>query len=118
MKEAGPVFLYKDECSTTLRELFLKKERSRYLLKDYSGGSIKFARNKILPLLCEYYSSLHAYTTILKKVLDSDEHVKYEGKKIIPIEKEETDIITALQTVIVLCEENLNVSHNMSLSVH
>ena len=118
MKEATPVFLYKDECLTTLGELFLKKNLSKYLLEDYSGGSTKLARNKILPVLCEYYASLHAYAAILRKVLDSAGHMEYEGKKVIQIEKEETDIITALQTVIVLCEENLNTSHNVSLSVH
>lgn len=112
------VILYKDDCISALKELRLKRERSRHLLKDYMSKSTKVAKNEILPLLCEYYVSLHAYMIMVKGFIASDNFVGHGKKKVMHVNGEEAEIIEALQAVIAVCENYLNQRYNMSLSVH
>ena len=112
------VILYKDDCISALKELRLKRERSRHLLKDSVSNSTKVAKNEILPLLCEYYVSLHAYMIMIKGFVASGNFVSHGKKKVLHVSGEEAEIIKALQTVITACEDYLNQRYNMSLSVH
>ena len=98
-----------------VRKLF---KRIKLLLRQHLyQESDALIQKKIVPLLCEYYVTLHNYLGYLERLCESDNVVTAEGKRKVVMTLDDIKILQVLSTSRLICESDLS-TYNISVDMH
>ena len=100
------------------REVKKLYKRIKILLRQHIyQESNSLIQEKILPLLCEYYTTLHNYLEYLERLSEDDNIIVAEGERKIIMTLDDIKILQVLSSSRMICEYDLS-TYNISLDMH
>ena len=103
---------------TLRREVRKIYKRIKLLMRQYIyQESDALVQKKIVPLLCEYYITLHNYLEYLERLCEDDNIVLTEGKRSIVMTLDDIKILQVLSSSRLICEHDLS-TYNISIDMH
>ena len=109
--EYGTVMILRRE----VRKLF---KRIKMLLRQHIyQESNALIQKKIVPLLCEYYVTLHNYLQYLERLCEDENVIEAEGKRRVVMTMEDIKVLQVLSTSRLICESDLS-TYNISIDLH
>ena len=98
-----------------VRKLF---KRIKILLRQYIyQESNALIQKKILPLVCEYYITLHNYLEYLERLSEDDNTIIIEGERKIIMTLDDIEVLQVLSSSRMICEHDLSI-YNVSVDMH
>tara|TARA_Y100000593_G_C4103722_1_gene234540 strand:- start:137 stop:496 length:360 start_codon:yes stop_codon:yes gene_type:complete len=98
-----------------VRKLF---NRVKVLMRQHVyQESSALIQKKIVPLLCEYYVTLHNYLEYLERLSEDDNVIFAEGKRKVVMTLEDIKVLQVLSSSRLICEYDLAI-YNISMDMH
>ena len=103
---------------TLRREVRKLYKRLKILLRQHLyQESNPLIQKKIVPLLCEYYVTLHNYLSYLERLSEDDNVIFAEGKRKVVMTLEDIGVLQVLSSSRLICEHDLAI-YNISMDMH
>jgi hypothetical protein len=103
---------------TLRREVKKLFNRIKILLRQHVyQESNALIQKKIMPLICEYYVTLHSYLEYLERLCEDENVIVAEGKRKVIMTLDDIKVLQVLSSSRMICEHDLSI-YNISVDMH
>ena len=108
--------LSKNLCITQMSEASKTKRLIKYLIKENAIIEDSWA-NKLMPILCEYYATIHQYYELLGEVL-FEAPLNEERSEYLMVDTYKIETLRAHVSLLQINEYDLLYNYRISLTIH